>query len=191
MERPVDPAGLHGATHALAKRRGKPDETGEETWGLGSCDYFVNNAYQARAHATMLYTKMPDTLLGTVLVSTRARCRVRESGKEEKEERGAGDICIRLCTRVGIYVHTCHPLRRLRVHMRRRRVCRAAAWLATHTEIRGHKCRWDLLMQLGNLSCSIHREMHEITIRTLFEMNFIRAARSRDDTRVNTRKEAF
>ena len=33
------------------------------------CDYFVNNACQPRAHATTLYTKMPDTLLGTGLVS--------------------------------------------------------------------------------------------------------------------------
>lgn len=92
-----------------------------------------------------------------------------------------------------ICTYTCHPLRRLRVHMYRRRVCRAAAWLATHTEIRGHKCRWDLPMQLGKLSFSIHREMHEITIRTLFEMNFIRATRSRDDTHalIRGRKERF
>lgn len=38
-----------------------------------ACDYFVNNACQPRAHATMLYTKMPDTLLGTGLVSIWAR----------------------------------------------------------------------------------------------------------------------
>lgn len=80
--------------------------------------------------------------------------------------------------------HTC---------MYRRRMCGATAWRATHTEIRGHKCRWDFADAVGeSLSSSIRRETYERTIRTLFEMNFIRAARSRDDTRVNTyRKECF
>lgn len=98
-------------------------------------------------------------------------------------------MCVSAYVRVGTYViHTCHPLRRLRIHMYRRRVCGVPTWPATHTEIRGHKCRWDLLMQLGNifLSFSIHQETREITIRILFEMNFIRVTRSRDDTSINT-----
>lgn len=120
--------------------------------------------------------------------------KVREREKAERrrrgrEENGGPYMYPPMYARGHICTYTCHPLRRLRVHMYRRRVCRAAAWLATHTEIRGHKCRWDLLMQLGKLSFSIQRVMHEITIRTLFEMNFIRATRSRDDARVNTRKK--
>lgn len=59
------------ATESLAGRSG----AGRERAG-SACDWFVNNACQPRAseraiaHATTLYTKMPDTLLGTELVST-------------------------------------------------------------------------------------------------------------------------
>lgn len=110
MERSVDPAGLHGATHAPAKRRGEGGTVHDDGWdgrgnvGLSSCDYFVNNAYQTWAHATMLYTKMPDTLLGTELVSIRPHIEW-EREREEKRRRGRMRICIHLCIRVGIYVH--------------------------------------------------------------------------------------
>lgn len=63
-----------------------------------ACDYFVNNACQPRAHATTLYTKMPDTLLGTGLVSIWAH-RARE-----------GLYVAELCTRTRLSVTTLNRL---------------------------------------------------------------------------------
>jgi hypothetical protein len=92
------------------RERAKPARPGSGragTRGL-ACDYFVNNACQPRAHAATLYTKMPDTLLGTELVSIWLHRGQRE--KENKlweckgPRRGRERVCDRRCARVGMYV---------------------------------------------------------------------------------------
>jgi len=94
------------------------------TWGL-ACDYFVNNACQPRAHAATLYTKMPDTLLGTELVSIwlHRRERERERKRERSECEGSRRGRERVCTYA--WAHACYPLLRAVMH-RWRCVCARA-----------------------------------------------------------------
>lgn len=161
-------------------------------WGL-ACDYFVNNACQPRAHATMLYTKMPDTLLGTELVSIWAHSR---DGEESGERTAEGkETRAYVAAYVHAWAHTCYPLRRplARAHTQRftDNTCAArcgAPQRATHTEICGRKCRWDLLMCLSSylayrslalyLSKGTREEKErERSIRTLSELDFTPCAR--------------
>lgn len=106
-----------------------------------------------------------------------------ERGRERDEDRG---ICTRLYTRVGTYVLSITPAARTHAA--------DALQRATHTEIYGRKCRWYSLMWpvVLSLSLSIRRETRgDRIIRALSEMDFIRAAQSRGDTRVNTQEGIF
>lgn len=127
--------------------------------------------------------------------------RVKEREREREGEGEGRDICARLYTRVGIYVLSITPLAHTAMHWRR--VCVACtATRDPHRNLQTYsKCpdgiRWCGQCCLSFyasplLSLSIHRETRgERIIRALSEMDFIRAAQSRDDTRVYTQEGMF